>query len=47
MDRHQTDAAEQATPIAVAATWTLVCGAMVFVLALNALWSDSELSTKR
>lgn len=34
-------------PIAVAATWTLVCGAMVFVLALNALWNDAELSTKR
>ena len=27
-------------PIAVAASWTLVCGAMVFVLALNALWND-------
>jgi len=29
-----------AGPIAVAATWTLGCGAIVFVLALNALWSD-------
>jgi hypothetical protein len=27
-------------PIAVAATWTLGCGATVFVLALNALWND-------
>lgn len=27
-------------PIAIAASWTLVCGAVVFVLALNALWSD-------
>jgi hypothetical protein len=35
-------------PIAVAATWTLGCGATVFVLALNALWSDSaELGTDR
>jgi hypothetical protein len=27
-------------PVAVAATWTLGCGAMIFVLALNALWND-------
>lgn len=29
-------------PIAVAATWTLGCGAMVFVLALNAVWTNIE-----
>jgi len=35
-------------PIAVAATWTLGCGATVFVLALNALWNDpAKLRTKR
>jgi hypothetical protein len=28
-------------PIAVAATWTLGCGATVFVLALNAIWNDN------
>jgi hypothetical protein len=28
-------------PIAVAATWTLGCGAMVFVLALNSVWTDT------
>jgi hypothetical protein len=28
-------------PVAAAATWTLGCGAMVFVLALNAFWSDT------
>jgi hypothetical protein len=28
-------------PIAVAATWTLGCGAAVFVLALNAVWTDT------
>jgi hypothetical protein len=28
-------------PVAVAATWTLGCGAMVFVLALNALWNEA------
>lgn len=28
-------------PIAVAATWTLACGAMIFVLALNAIWRDT------
>ena len=28
-------------PIAVAATWTLACGATVFVLAVNTLWSDT------
>ena len=27
-------------PVAVAATWTLGCGATVFVLALNALWNE-------
>jgi hypothetical protein len=27
-------------PIAVAATWTLGCGAVVFVLALNSLWNE-------
>jgi hypothetical protein len=27
-------------PVAIAATWTLGCGATVFVLALNALWND-------
>ena len=35
-------------PVAVAATWTLGCGAIVFVLALNALWSDAaEAKTAR
>jgi hypothetical protein len=35
-------------PVALAATWTLACGAMVFVLALNAVWSEnSELNTDR
>ena len=28
-------------PIAIAATCTLGCGAIVFVLALNAVWSDA------
>ena len=28
-------------PIAVAATWSLCCGATVFVLALNAVWTDT------
>jgi hypothetical protein len=28
-------------PIAVAATWTLGCGATVFVLALNSVWSET------
>jgi hypothetical protein len=28
-------------PVALAATWTLGCGSMVFVLALNAVWSDN------
>jgi hypothetical protein len=28
-------------PIAVAVTWTLACGATVFVLALNAVWTNS------
>ncbi|SIO35029.1 hypothetical protein SAMN05443247_04277 [Bradyrhizobium erythrophlei] len=28
-------------PIAVAATWSLGCGATVFVLALNAVWTDT------
>lgn len=28
-------------PVAFAASWTLGCGAIVFVLALNALWSDA------
>jgi hypothetical protein len=27
-------------PVAIAATWTLGCGATVFVLALNALWNE-------
>jgi hypothetical protein len=27
-------------PIAVAATWTMGCGAVDFVLALNAVWTD-------
>ena len=31
-------------PVAVAATWSLICGAMVFVLALNALWKDAAKS---
>ncbi|OKO86620.1 hypothetical protein AC629_16235 [Bradyrhizobium sp. NAS80.1] len=35
-------------PIAVAATWTLGCGATVFVLALNAVWTDTaETETDR
>lgn len=34
-------------PIAVAASWTLGCGAMVFVLALNAIWSDAAASSDR
>jgi hypothetical protein len=29
-------------PVALAATWTLDCGATVFVLALNAVWSDNS-----
>jgi hypothetical protein len=28
-------------PVALAATWTLGCGSMVFVLALNAVWSEN------
>jgi hypothetical protein len=35
-------------PIAVAATWTLGCGAAVFVLALNAVWTNTvEVETER
>jgi hypothetical protein len=35
-------------PFAVAATWTLGCGATVFVLALNAVWSDNpNIKTRR
>ena len=35
-------------PIAVAATWSLGCGATVFVLALNAVWTDTaEVETNR
>ena len=35
-------------PIAVAATWTLGCGAVVFVLALNAVWTNTvEVETER
>jgi len=35
-------------PLAVAATWTLACGAIVFVLALNAVWSENaELNADR
>jgi hypothetical protein len=35
-------------PIAVAATWTLGCGAAVFVLALNAVWTNIvEIETER
>lgn len=35
-------------PIAVAATWSLGCGATVFVLALNAVWADTaEVETNR
>jgi len=29
-------------PIAFAATWTLACGATIFVLALNSLWDVSD-----
>jgi hypothetical protein len=29
-------------PIAVAASWTLACGAIVFVLALTHFWTDDE-----
>ena len=28
-------------PVAVAASWTLGCGAVIFVLALNAFWGDT------
>ena len=34
-------------PIAVASTWTLVCGAVIFVLALNPLRNDTEAGTKK
>ena len=35
-------------PIAVAATWSLGCAATVFVLALNAVWTDTdEVETNR
>jgi hypothetical protein len=34
-------------PIAFAATWTLGCGATVFVLALNSLWDASDRSQSR
>jgi hypothetical protein len=35
-------------PVAVAATWTLGCGATIFVLALNAVWSNTaEVETDR
>jgi hypothetical protein len=34
-------------PIAVAATWTLGCGATVFVLALNTVWTKAEAETDR
>jgi hypothetical protein len=35
-------------PVAVAATWTLGCGAMIFVLALNAVWTNAvEVETDR
>ena len=35
-------------PIAVAVTWTLACGATVFVLALNAVWTNTvEVETER
>jgi len=35
-------------PVAVAATWTLGCGATVFVLALNAVWTNTvEEETER
>jgi hypothetical protein len=29
-------------PVAVAASWTLACGAVVFILALNAFWERSD-----
>jgi len=29
-------------PVAVAASWTLGCGAVVFVLALNAFWDRND-----
>ena len=29
-------------PVAIAATWTLACGASIFVLALTAFWQRSE-----
>jgi hypothetical protein len=29
-------------PVAVAATWTLGCGATAFVLALNTIWNDNR-----
>jgi hypothetical protein len=31
-----------AGPVAVAASWTLACGAIVFILALNAFWERGE-----
>jgi hypothetical protein len=35
-------------PVAVAATWTLGCGATIFVLALNAVWTNTvEVETDR
>jgi hypothetical protein len=29
-------------PVAIAASWTLGCGAVVFVLGLNAFWERNE-----
>jgi hypothetical protein len=31
-----------AAPVAIAASWTLACGAMVFILALNAFWERRQ-----
>src|SRR5262249_31388608 len=34
--------APAAGPVALAASWTLACGAIVFILALNAFWEQRE-----
>jgi len=31
-----------AAPVAIAATWTLVCGAGIFLLALTAFWQGAK-----